>query len=602
MSTDVSFENTLRRVATNLRLQRGYDEEQICKHFAGVTDKQGQPVPDEVLRQIARDAAAKPQLMRPAPSTNVVPITGPRKQKPRAAKAARRTWADVPSGDEEGLPTIVVTERHTDRLADEVIEAVVKWNDPPRLFRRAEGVALAYEDEEGKPALRSQTPARFLDTAARVARYVRYTQSGNGPFACGLPGEHAGVVLERLTTGQALPPLLGLADAPRMRPDGTILNESGYDPATGLYACFEPLNLDVPEQPTREELATARDLILELLVDFPFVRQADRANAIAALLTIPLRSMFDLAPLFALDATKAGTGKGLLGKTVTTVGRGAPPPPTPLPGSEEELRKLITSLLRAGTPVVCFDNISSAVRSDALCVVLTDTTWRERILGVSESPEIEHQTTWFMTGNNLRILGDLQRRTVQIRMDARVENPETRTGFRHVLPTWALENRARLLSAVFVLARSWIREGRPRPLLEAESLGSFEGWQRTIGGILEVAGIVGFLENREEQRATMDDEVAEWAEFLRVLGTVFPRPFLVKDAVKELRREAGQLRDALPDELDPNAHNFARTLGNAIKQRADRLYSLPGGATVEIKRAGSAMGGVARWQVILSAR
>lgn len=580
--------------ARKLRFAR-FEEHAILEKLRYENKVRGHGIPDAELVSIASEVMKIELPPEPAPRSKPAPAPrpapAPSKVGPRKASTKKAPAASMPAKRE-----IVVNGRQRDDIANDVVEAVKQWNDPPRLFRRAEGVVLAHEGEAGAPALRTQTAARFLDVTARVARYI--SVNGRRMSDAKLAQPEAGVALERLTTGPGLPLLLGFADAPRMRPDGSLLNQPGYDKTTGLYAHFEPLDLDdVPERPTAEQVIAARDLLLELVADFPFVGDANRANALAAVLTVPLRMLFDLAPLFAFDAPAPGTGKSLLCRVINVVGRGIEPSPTPLPSKEEEVQKTITALLREARPVIWWDNISTQVESDALCTALTSPKWNSRILGSTETTgDIEHATTWMLTGNNLRIIGDLVRRTVLIKLDARVPNPESRADFTHPLPAWAIENRARLLGAIFTLGRHWIAEGRPHSILANELVGSFEGWQHVIGGILELAGITGFLENRAEQRTALDDSVPEWAEFARVLATVFKTPFTVKQVVKELGLSSGPLRDALPEALgEPESRDFATKLGNAIRQRAGRIFALPDGATVEIKKEGEGKGGRVRW-------
>jgi hypothetical protein len=92
---------------------------------------------------------------------------------------------------------------------------------------------------------------------------------------------------------------------------------------------------------------------------------------------------------------------------------------------------------------------------------------------------------------------------VPIRLNAGVDRPEERTGFRHTLPDWARENRSELVGAALSLAAAWHEQGRPTG---GAVLGSYQSWADVIGGILEVAGIPGFLgnkdalDNRDERR------------------------------------------------------------------------------------------------------
>jgi len=70
-----------------------------------------------------------------------------------------------------------------------------------------------------------------------------------------------------------------------------------------------------------------------------------------------------------------------------------------------------------------------------------------------------------------------------------------------------------LIWAVLVLIQHWIAEGRP--LFTERTLGTFEAWAETVGGILAAAGISGFLENVTTFTAGADEESMEWSRFVR---------------------------------------------------------------------------------------
>ena len=67
--------------------------------------------------------------------------------------------------------------------------------------------------------------------------------------------------------------------------------------------------------PSMNEINKAKDLLLdELLADFPFASQADRANAVAWLLLPLIRPSIDgPTPLHLIEAPIQGTGKGTFG-------------------------------------------------------------------------------------------------------------------------------------------------------------------------------------------------------------------------------------------------------------------------------------------------
>jgi hypothetical protein len=62
-----------------------------------------------------------------------------------------------------------------------------------------------------------------------------------------------------------------------------------------------------------------------------------------------------------------------------------------------------------------------------------------------------------------------------------------------------------------VLIRAWIAEGCPAG---TAVLGMFEKWSRMMGGILDVAGIPGFLQNRLETYTEADAEGVAWRTFV----------------------------------------------------------------------------------------
>lgn len=508
------------------------------------------------------------------------------------------TAPDAPQGFEPR--DVMLSNRQRDAIVDDVVAAVAVWNDPPRLFRRAGGVMFAHADERGRPAFRAQTSSRFLDITARAGRFYtqRATDDGFRRVHSKLPQAEAGVALERLTTEATLPAVLGIAEAPVMRPDGSLLERPGYDASTRLYAAFEPIALDVPEHPTQTQVEAARDLLLELVCDFPFVDQASRANALAALLTMPLRPMFPCAPLFGIDATTAGTGKTLLVDAIATVALGRKLAAMTLPEGEEEIRKTISAELRAGTPATMLDNVTRPLEGASLCALLTSSSYKARILGITEMLDVEHASTWFATGNNLTPKDDMVRRFAWIRIDAQMANPETRAGFRHRLPEWALAERPRLLGAIFTLARAWIDAGRPKPTGEAMDLGG-SGWWHTIGGVLEVAGVPGFLGNRAEQRVALDEGVGAWSAFLAAWAKALPGPVSAKRlALAAAADEA--LREAVPDELgDPTDRGFAKALSYALRKHVGRRFPRGDGVAWAEKSDGMDHSGVVLWRAKL---
>jgi hypothetical protein len=234
--------------------------------------------------------------------------------------------------------------------------------------------------------------------------------------------------------------------------------------------------------------------------------------------------------------------------------------------AEEEFEKRITAMLLNGHRLILLDNVKE-LDSNQLEAVLTSEVWRGRLLGVSKMLSLPNAALWLATGNNPRLSREMLRRTVSCRIDAGLEHPEDRATWHHPLPAWALRERGRLVMACLSIAREWIEWGSPHP--STPTLGRFESWSETIGGLLEVAGIDGFLKDRDRLRARSDPDTADWTAFCAVWWRGF-----AGDA-----KTAGELLDLAISEdllLDLRAGksrlSAQQRLGHALAQRRDQVF------------------------------
>jgi hypothetical protein len=286
-----------------------------------------------------------------------------------------------------------------------------------------------------------------------------------------------------------IPALDGIVESPVVRPDGTILDQPGSDPATRLLYAPPPAFLlpPLPSTPTPAEVQRAAAwLSMELFSDFPFALDAPRlpdvsasqANAFALLLTPLLRpAIAGPVPLALFHSPKGGNGKTLLARLLTLAAMGREAPIMPVPRDAEEWCKGITAILRQGAPATIVDNIHE-LGAPALAAVLTVRMWTDRLLGANEMLTLPHHTLWIATGNNVQIDSDLLRRCYSIRLDAEIPHPWERNpaDFRHpkILP-WVQEHRGDVLAALLTVLRGWYVAGQPAPTVAPPVLGSFEG-------------------------------------------------------------------------------------------------------------------------------
>lgn len=280
-------------------------------------------------------------------------------------------------------------------------------------------------------------------------------------------------------------------------------------------------------------------------------------------------------------------------------------------GKSEEWRKALTAILLEGPSIVVIDNVSSRLDNADLCKALTETTHGDRVLGKSETVNVRVRCAWIATGNNIQVGGDMPRRCYWIRLEAKCAKPFERTGFRHPnLKEYVRERRGELLWAMLTLSRAWFAAGRPKP--DRPPLGSYEEWSVIVGGILENAGIRGFLENAKDLYDQADSDSAQIETFLIALHDEFhDRPFTSKQVKVRLgqyfaRNECTEateqtLRDALPEFLVGDRDDkvlSAQRLGLTFKQFQGRRF---GDAQIRIERVGeNKHSKVAFWKVVRS--
>lgn len=463
---------------------------------------------------------------------------------------------------EQSIPSIDIGQKHLPTLTQKAFEALQRANVPPRYFIRG-GALVELERTDGL-SFKGITLDRLTAIMARVALWKKTTASG---FDVAVYPENQ-VMRDMLNISDPpLPKIDYVATTPILTASGTILTESGYHEAARTYL---ELGIEIPpvsEKPTVEEVITARELLLEAVCDFPFEGDADRAHALAAMILPFVRPRIKgPTPLHVFDAPTPGSGKSLLAEVMMMLFTGEEIRIDTLPHSEDEVGKKITSCLAQGRSIVALDNARGIIDSGKLAAVLTATVWTDRVLGSTRMIDCPNTAVWLLTGNNVRMSGEITRRAIRSRLDPQIENPEDRTGFRHPhLKQWILENRPSLIHAVLVLIRHWQIQGYPSP---DSTLGSFESWSHVVGGILKTAGIPDFLGDRQKLREESDAEN----------GTL--RAF-VTEWFSQFERRAVKTSDLFPiaEEIDGfplgNGNEQARktALGKSLRGNRNRIIS-----------------------------
>jgi hypothetical protein len=384
--------------------------------------------------------------------------------------------------------------------------------------------------------VRPVTPDTMRDHLARVARFERYDGRAGAYVATDPPYAVAKTVLGR-DGDWDFPKLNGVITTPTMRPDGSILSEPGYDPATALLLVAPPDMPVVAEAPTPAAARAALDLLQELLTEFPFSDEASHAVALSALMTPVVRGAMQTAPLHVMDAPEAGTGKSYLIDVASAISTGEFAPVIAAGRNEEESEKRLAAALLAGQAFISIDNLNGDLSGDFLCQMVERPIVRPRILGKSENKRIENAVTVYANGNNLRLVGDIVRRAVRCRLDAGLERPELRRFNRNPLKA-VLADRGKYIHAALTIVRAYQIAGYPDSL---PSLASFEDWSLLVRSSLVWLGLedplVSMAQAREDDptRLNLQAVVTAWRE---VIGTG------VQLTAGDLKKRAGERGEA----------------------------------------------------------
>jgi hypothetical protein len=295
------------------------------------------------------------------------------------------------------------------------------------------------------------------------------------PVNC--PPEIADAYLARVGRWKVRP-LMGIVNAPTLRSDGTLLDQPGYDEATGLI--YDPRGVTfptIPAQPSRDDALAAVAILEELICGFPFATREARAVALAAILTICVRRTLPAAPLFGIDGTGPGTGKGLLADTIATVGSGRAASPVTAGANEEELEKRVASMLMRGDLAICIDNLNAPLESAFLCSALTQQSQAVRVLGQSKVVTTPTNSLFLATANGLSFAGDMWRRGLTCLIDPAMERPSERV-FSFNPVERAKQDRGRYVAACLTIMRAYQAAGWPAQ--KGKPMGSFETWGRVV--------------------------------------------------------------------------------------------------------------------------
>ncbi|MBM3495189.1 MAG: hypothetical protein FJX72_12840 [Armatimonadetes bacterium] len=452
------------------------DRERARAVLLGAAAQSG--LPDaEAERTIASGLAAG--MPRPREISSLHPHT------PAAASGPRK--------DQDPRPTIRLLGGWLHRITSQA-EQIVLCQQPPLLYQRGTTLVRVVQLPEGgtrgslrkRPMIKEITVHAMIDHLTRLIRWEKYDRRKEEFYPVDCTERVAQTLLSR-SGDWALPALIGVIDAPTLRSDGGVLDAPGHDKQSGIYVALSESFPAVPVSPPRDDALAAMALLRRVIKDFHWLEPVDESVALATILTALIRPSLRTAPLFAFRAAKMGSGKSLLADVVALIATGRPAAAMSQGADENEDKKRMLPILAEGDPVAVIDNVERPFGSAALCSILTQSIWRDRVLGKSQTASLPTtNTTWIVTGNNIVFVGDITTRVVVCDLDPRCERPEERK-FDVNLHKHVPEHRGELVVAGLTVLRAFHVAGRPDMGLPV--FGRFEEWSDWVRSALVWLGM-----------------------------------------------------------------------------------------------------------------
>ena len=385
----------------------------------------------------------------------------------------------------------------------QVVEMFRTDAQPIFFVRQVELVRVITDAKEVR--MQAVTPSGLKYELSLRARYIR---PGEPPKAIDPPNEVINAALAPDVVS-GWPPLRGVINAPTVTLEGRVIAKAGYDAETGYYVAAD-YTAAVPAEPekvTREDAQAAVQKFRELFRETPFEKDSDFAVHLSASLTGLVRPHLRLAPGFYYGAPNQSNGKSFMAGTTVLIVDGRVPPAETNPNSEEESVKKLLSIMKDGQSVVLLDNVVGSFGEDpTLSLVLTSEYYRGRLLGTNHQATYPTRFLLLISGNNIRIVGDMRSRMLGCRLNSGLQNPEDRK-FKKAPDEIILRDRTKILRGLLTILLAHRNAGYPG--VEKLARGTrFREWDRMVRAAVVWALGVDPADKFLEERNASDQDVA----------------------------------------------------------------------------------------------
>lgn len=321
-------------------------------------------------------------------------------------------------------------------------------------------VRVKEDDFSGDVAITPVTETELTMWLSKVCDWLHYSKV-DGWRIGDVPEKQVKFIL-RADSWSHVPKLRGLARQPYIREsDAELVMMPGHDPISRRLGVFDGGKYGKPGA-TLADARAALVLLDELIGEFHFADDIDRAATLSAICTAVTRPALGLAPAYHVCAPASGSGKSYLCELIALFAGPVIPARTPYPRSSEEARKAMLSILLASPAIVIFDDMKTNWTDfGAINSVLTSPTFSDRLLGSSKTATVSTEVLFLGSGNNVGPVGDMSRRVITINLNTKSATPAT-LSYKGKPLDRLKGSRERYVMAVLTIIEAWRSAGGPQ--------------------------------------------------------------------------------------------------------------------------------------------
>ena len=449
-----------------------------------------------------------------------------------------------------------------------------------KYYNRGGTVVTLGRDKDGRPILETLKPAGLASVFESVAKLVEYAkEKGQLVPQDAICTEQGAKLIQHCPVFQSLlPPIHLLSRCPVLiERDGTLVQVSDYDRESGILAFGEP----APDMPLEDGVA----LLSDMLADFHFATFADRARALAALVTPAMvfgNHLGGRAPVDLGEADASQSGKGYRAKLTAAIYGHIVKTVTQKKGGVGSMEESFATALIQGYNFISFDNVRKTIDSPALESFLTEDTFQARSPHLTAIEIDPRRVIVQLTSNRAEITPDLANRSSCVRI---LKQPQGYR-FKHYPEGGTLEhvraNQPLYLGAVFAVVRAWHAAGKPQTDITGHD---FRAWAGRLDWIVQNILRAGpLLDGHRETQVRMATPVLNWLRdvALAIRNSGFLGTWLrANDLVEIISQKSDTELPGLPDGSDLADDEIKKTVLRAIGRRMAQCFGVEGVRTID---------------------